>query len=67
MGQHDTELWTAETDQGRVYRCVMRFAEGGVEVAITEGETLVASHIFPSGTEAYAWAENARDQLLAGD
>jgi hypothetical protein len=63
----DTELWVAQTDEGRLYRCVMRFAAGGVEVAITDGDTVVASHVFPSGTEAYAWAEDARDQLLSGE
>ena len=61
--EKDTELWTAETGDGRLYRCVMRFAAGGVEVAITEGDALVASHLFSNGTEAYAWAEDAREQF----
>jgi hypothetical protein len=63
MDGADTEVWTEETGDGRVFRCVMRFAPGGVEVLITEGATTVASHVFSSGTEAYAWAEDARDQV----
>jgi hypothetical protein len=42
----------------------MRFAAGGVEVAVLEGTTVLASRTFSTGTEAYAWAEDARDQLL---
>ncbi len=63
MSSADTEVWTAEAADGREYRCVMRFAPGGVEVVITEGTTVVAQHVFPSGTEAYAWAEAARDDI----
>lgn len=64
MALPDTELWTVETDDGRVFRCVMRFASGGVEVAISENGTVVSSQLFATGTEAYAWAEDAREQLL---
>jgi hypothetical protein len=63
MREADTELWTEATGDGRVFRCVMRFAAGGVEVVITEGTTTVASQVFPTGTEAYAWAEDAREQI----
>jgi len=66
MSETESEVWTAEIDDGRVFRCVMRFASGGVEVVVTEGATMVASHLFSSGTEAYAWAEDAREQLLEG-
>ncbi len=57
------ELWTMHGADGREFRCVMRFAEGGVEVAISDGTQVVASHVFPTGTEAYAWAEDVRDEL----
>jgi len=64
MASPDTELWTVQTDDGRVFCCVMRFASGGVEVVISESGTVVGSHLFATGTEAYAWAEDARDQLV---
>ena len=64
MASPDTELWTAQTEDGRVFCCVVRCAHGGVEAAISENGTVVASRLFASGTEAYAWAEDAREQLL---
>jgi hypothetical protein len=64
MASPDTELWTVQTEDGRVFRCVVRFAPGGVEAVIIENGTVVAGHLFSSGTEAYAWAEDAREQLL---
>jgi hypothetical protein len=57
----ETELWTAETPSGRVYRCVLRFAPEGVEAAVYEGDRLVARYASPSSDDASAWADEMRD------
>jgi hypothetical protein len=64
--ESETELWTVHAADGREFRCVMRFAAGGVEVAISDGMQLVASRVFRSGTEAYSWAEDVREEMAEG-
>lgn len=56
-----TTLWELTTPTGRRVECVMQFAEGGVEVMILVNGEPSARQIFPTGTEAYACAEEERE------
>jgi hypothetical protein len=61
VAQDDTPVWTVVTPTGKRVECVMRFAPGGVELEITVDGEPIGSEIFPTGTEAFARAEDARE------
>jgi len=67
MQDNDTVLWRMIGASGRVLECVVRFAPGGIEVAIrTDGKETFAQR-FTTGTEAMAFAEQARVDLERKD
>lgn len=58
----DTVLWRTGSS-GRILECVIRFAPGGVEVEIRSDGSQWIVQRFATGTEAMAWAEDARGDL----
>jgi len=59
---NDTVLWRTIGPSGRILECVVRFAQGDVEVAIlTDGKETFAQW-FTTGTEATALAEDVREE-----
>lgn len=56
-------LWRMIASSGRVLECLVRFAPGGVEVEIRSDGSEIIVHRFTTGTEAMAWAEEAREHL----
>ncbi len=62
MQPNDTPMWRV-LHNGRVVECVVRFAPGGVEVEILSDESPLIVHRFTTGTEAMAWAQEAKDDF----
>lgn len=61
MLDRDRLVWRLLSRSGRVTECFVRFAPGGVEVEIRSDGTEMITHGFTTGTEAMAWAEEARE------
>jgi hypothetical protein len=66
MALDDTPVWTLVTRTGQRVECMMRFAPGGVELAITVDGEPAGSWICSTGTEAFACAEDERERWEEG-
>ena len=62
MQDNDTLVWRLVDRSEGATECWMRFAPGGVEVEI-RGPSINVTHRFTTGTEAMAWAEEAREEF----
>ncbi len=60
MVNHGDVLWTIGREGHRI-ECRADFAEGGVEVTAWSDGARLMRRLFPTGTEAIAWAEELRE------
>ena len=67
MKDTDTVLWTLRSANGYLTECLVRFAQGGVQVEVFSDGSPIISRVFTTGAEAVAWAEEEREALERGE